>query len=400
MSEQAQELELTLFYGQSWISRIGPNRRQIDGALHPETALMLDDGRGVIGWNGKEPRVSNPRYVPAYELESRSQSICIPYLFRRAARVQRQGQSKLIAGRGEGTAGAPIRKLLRDPKINDDPRAHGFENLMSAIDTHVANARGMKLAPTIPYVVWCQGAGDGRATYRGYRKKLEHLFDEVSAAVLAKTKQPTPPMFLIIQPPGRAQGGNWKCLQVQVDLAFEREDCILAMAGWPLDQYDHVHFSGKSAVIAGELLQIVAHGIESGDWVSAPFLTDYKRDGATITARISGPHDIKIDETHTSPRHTVAGAPVPNYGFTAYGAEIKSVEISSRHVEITLDRTDGKVTIGYAWHKGEDRATAAGTRANQSANRGSLRAKWRVKSQFTDDYIHQWLASGYHTFEG
>lgn len=385
-----------MFYGQSWISGIGPNRRRIKGALYPEHALMFDDGRGVKGWCGKKRTSTSVGYCPATELERRTQSVQIPYLFRRAALREQTGT--IFAARSEGVPGASIGRLSENP-TSEGEAVFGFDNLVAAIGAHVAAAEARHLKPTIPYVVWCQGAGDARRGYKYYRETLTTLMDRISSLIVQYTGQATPPVFLILQPPGRARGGDWKCLQVLVDMGFERDDCVLATTGWAFEQYDRVHFSGKGAVMAGELLHLVAQGLEAGDWVSAPFLMNYRREGAVITAQVGGPHDIIIDESLQSPRHWVGDNPVPNYGFTAYGAEIEQVLVEPRKVTVKIDRADGPVKIGYAWHEGYERALAAGTDKNQSANRGTLRADWSAEPVYGDAPLFQWLASGFHKFE-
>ena len=392
--DEVRSVPLMLFYGQSWLTSNSNNGRVLHQNPFPDHALMLDGGRNALVTRERGAITEGfGGFVPAIDADERVQSVVTPFLYRYAADALRDGRPALCVGHSGAVSGARIERLMPgyDPRVED---ATAFDNLMLAVRAHVDASAAMGKAAHVPYLIFCQGAANRTMPKEEYAAFLSDLMDILQSEIMALTAQAEPPHVLVIQPPGKGNGGAWPCLQAQVELCGKRKDMTLSVTGWAIEQHDRIHFSGEGAVGVGELCAIVARGIETGEDCSAPWIRAARRRCAQrIELEIAAPGEMVIDVSLESPRHRVAGAPVPFYGFEAESA-IEEVAVEKKSLVLKFAAAPAK-HLAYAYHAGNDYLECRKQKANQSANRGNLRLEKGWKSMFLNRTLHHWLASGH-----
>lgn len=393
--EQMQSIPLMLFYGQSWMQANSDNGRVLHENPYPDQALMLNGGiNSLITCDLGPIKDGFDGYCPALDWSDRIQTVVTPFLYRYVAEAMEDGRPSVCVGHSGAVSGARLERLLpaSDPRHED---ATAFDNLMLAVRAHMKSAADLGKAAHVPYLIFCQGAANRTMTKQAYAVLVEDLLNILQAEIVRLTGQDTAPHILMIQPPGKGNGGAWPCLQAQVELCAARPDMTLAVSGWAIEQHDRIHFSGEGAVGVGELCAIVARGIENGVDCSAPWIRSARRRGAKrIVLNIAASGDLVVDTERASPRHLVDGAPVPAFGFEAACNSISKIAVRPRKVIVKFEQEPPQ-ELAYAYHDGSDYLPSRADKANQSANRGNLRLKQGWRSMFMDVTLHHWLASGH-----
>lgn len=231
-----------------------------------------------------------------------------------------------------------------------------------------------------------------------YLTRLNMLFDVLGSEICARTGQSTLPHIFIVQPPAKVSGGRWHCLQSHLDICAARDNCTLAMAGWAVPQHDRTHFTGAGCVAVGEICAEVYLAALRGEDMSVPYISSLRRTGDTIIAEIAGGTGIVCDPGPDTPRHRVNGAPLPHHGLQLDRGTIGSVAVTGRTIRIALaPESETPQTLHFAHATRESLGlTGLQDKANQSLNRGNLRADRQIESLFLDDPLYQWMASSVH----
>lgn len=366
-------IQAHLGYGQSWMERNGDNGADAAmlEALHPMRAIT-------------NFTPTDSELFPAYETNTAVQTIMGPMGLRMAQDAEQAGRQATIYALQLGTGGRTLEQLAAsDMPFYVTDSATPYAYFLDAVTNAVSLADAIGCRFEVATLTWCQGAANGGTAYATYKSRLADLFDRLNADIKAATSQRKNVTFLILQPPGQ----DWQNLQAQVDLANERADTVLAVAGWSLPQHDSIHFSTAGAIMGGEILAAAANAVAMGQPWSAPYIRDVTRSGTTITGYFGGGHAVRVDETVNTARHYVSGSPVANFGFEYSGANITAVSVTPIGFTITLDAAAAG-TLGYAW-SGATRPDGG------SANRGALRADWIGQPVYTTEPLRLWVASGY-----
>lgn len=396
VTEGKARIPLVLFYGQSWMAANSNNGRVLTGNPCPDHALMLDGEFGLISNNTVAADGQFGGFRPAVDRSPRVQTVVTPFLYRYALDALEDGRPARIAGYSAAVSGAGLAALLPA----GDPRhkaSLGFNNLMAAVRGHMAAAQALGCTGYVPFVVFCQGAGDRMMPEEDYAPLLADVLDRVQTGAAEITGQAARPHVLLVQPPGKAHGGAWPCLQAQVTLAAARADVTLAAAGWAVDQHDRIHFSGPGAVDLGELLAVTARALELGRPCGAPWLRRAARDATgAVLADIAGTGDtgLIVDTGPDSPRHRVGDATVPGFGFEFDRRDAAGVALDGHMARLRAPEGMSPKRLSYAMHQGPDRMTDRSDKANQSANRGNIRLAQSWVAKLSDRHLCQWLASG------
>ncbi|WP_371226083.1 hypothetical protein [Roseovarius sp. 2305UL8-3] len=394
---QVDSVPLMLFYGQSWMGQNSNNGRVLHENPYPEHALMLGGYNALVV--RERGAITKPfdDFCPAHDIDEKVQSVVSPFLYRYVAEALQDGRPPTCVGHSSAVSGARLEQLLPEHDPHYEANSAGFNNLMLAIDAHLSAAAKRGMGGHVPYLIFCQGAGNRMMPKDEYVVLLEHLLDTVQAAIVERTGQSDVPHILMIQPPGKGNGGAWPCLQGQVELCARRSDITLTVSGWAVEQHDRTHFSGQGAVAVGELCAIVARGIEQGtpSGFGAPFIKSVRRkDTQELEVEIAASGEIIVDTEQSSPRHQVRGAPVPSYGFEAPDKAPSKVAVEARKIVLKFEK-DVPQSLAYAYHAGSDFLISRNDKSNQSANRGNLRMKQGWKSHFLPRNLHHWVASGH-----
>ncbi len=388
-------LPLMLFYGQSWMALNSNNGRILDRNPFPDHAWMMGGQNAPVLQERGAITAPFEDFRPASDLNGNVQSVVTPFLYRYVSEALEDGRPATCVGYSGAVSGARLAQLLPEDDPDFEAGSHGFDNLMQAVDAHMSFAQNRGMEGHVPYLIFCQGAGDREMPKDAYTPRLERLIGTLQARIAVRTGQKTPPHIVMIQPPGKGNGGAWPCLQGQVELCARRTDMTLALAGWAIEQHDRTHFSGPGAVTAGELCAITARGIEQGTPVSAPYMRRARKTGAgEIEVEIEASGDMLIDTDQRSPRHRVRGVTVPNFGFELAGVPVRQISLAPRKLRFTFD-ADPPERIAFAYHAGSDFLVTRNDKANQSANRGNLRLGQTWNSIFSERKLYHWLASGY-----
>jgi len=388
---------LMLFYGQSWMAQNSNNGRILHENPYPEYALMLGGENALVV--RERGAITKPfgDFCSAHDVDEKVQSVVAPFLYRYVAEALEDGRPPLCVGHSSAQSGARIEQLLPETDPRCEANSASFNNLMMAIDAHLSAAAKRGMGGHVPYLIFCQGAGNRTMAKDEYIVLLEHLLDTVQSAIMERTGQSDVPHILMVQPPGKGNGGAWPCLQGQVELCARRSDITLTVSGWAVEQHDRTHFSGQGAVAVGELCAIVARGIEQGTpcGFGAPFIKSVRRkDDQELEVEIAAWGEIVVDVEQPSPRHQVRGAPVPSYGFESPDKPPSKVAVEARKIVLKFEK-DVPQSLAYAYHAGADFLISRKDKANQSANRGNLRMKQGWKSHFLARNLHHWVASGH-----
>lgn len=390
-------LPLFLFLGQSYFGKNSNNGR----VLRPpelNSARMLDGAHKLFG-AGHMPIASRfTGLAPAADFMPRVQSPVTAFLYRYQHLAGAAGLPSASIGHADSRSNASIEHLL--PASHPAHKTSSvFENLMHAVTAARGFARSEGREVFVPALFFCQGTGDRTMDGQVYLNKLNMLFDVLGSEICARTGQSTPPHFFIVQPPAKVSGGRWPCLQAHLDICAGRDDCTLAMAGWAIPQHDRTHFTGAGCVAVGEICAEVYMAALQGEDMSAPYIGGLRRNGNTITADISGATGIVCDPGPDTPRHRVKGAPLKHHGLQLDRGTISSVAVNNRTIRIALaPGSEPPQTLHFA-HATRESLGLKGLqdKANQSTNRGNIRADRRIESLFLDTPLYQWMASSVHS---
>lgn len=389
-------LPLFLFLGQSYFGKNSNNGRVLSPP-RPNPTLMLDGHHRLFGAGAEPLQEQYTGFSPAFDFRPRVQSPVTAFLFRYADRAAEHGLPSDCVGHSESRSNASIEHFL--------PRAHPFHkkssmfsNLMAAVSSYVKFSRQTGHTPDVPALFLCQGTGDRTMAGPDYLQRLNDLFDALSAEISGRTGQHEPPAFFIVQPPAKPFDGRWPCLQAHIDICEIRHDCVFALSGWALPQHDRTHFTGTAAVMAGEICAEVYLGTLRGEDLSAPRITHAYRSGRFITANVSGALRLVTDAGPDTPRHRVHGAPLPHHGIQLDRGEISACKLGDTTIEIELAADSPIPTKLYFAHASRESLglQKLADKANQSVNRGNIRAARSFESHFLDEPLYQWLASSAH----
>lgn len=389
-------IPLFLFLGQSYFGRNSNNGRVLSPPdVNP--ALMLAGEHGLYGAGHIPLRSAYTGLKPAVDFNQYVQSPVTAFLYRYAAQAASQGLPSDCIGHAETRSNGSVAHLL-PPAHQWHLQSAVFENLMTAVSATVKYASNEGRSVHVPALFFCQGTGDLGMEKEDYLLRLNALFDVLIHEICARTGQQAPPQFFIVQPPAKATGGRWPCLQAHNDICDMRDDCTLALAGWAVPQHDRTHFSGAGCVALGELCAEVFLAKARGESMTAPHIKSVTREGNRLLASVGGLAPIIIDDGPDTPRHRVNDHPLRHHGFQLDQGEIASVEIKGNAVHITLaaDSADPDwLYFAYATRQSHSLKRMK-DKANQSANRGNIRAERAWRSMFLDEPLYQWMASSCH----
>jgi len=392
-------LPLFLFLGQSYFGKNSSNGRVLSPP-EPNPARMLNGPHQLFGAGAEPLHEPFDGLTAAVDFMPRVQSPVTAFLYRYAARATGLGLPPECIGHSESRSNGSIAHLL--------PPAHEwhsdsaiFENLMAAVSAAVRDVSADGGKVHVPALFFCQGTGDREMDKASYLARLGALFDALGPAITLRTGQEAPPHYFIVQPPAKPFDGRWPCLQAHLDICETRSDCTLAMAGWAVPQHDRTHFTGAGCVSVGEICAEVYLAALRGEDLSAPRIARARRTGRTIHADIAGAADVIADMGPDTPRHRVGGAPLPHHGLQLDQGEIETVEIEGRTLRITLTEESAPPTILHFAHANRQSLglQKMKDKANQSLNRGNIRADRQIDSLFLDTPLHQWMASSVHSIE-
>ncbi len=397
MSASSQSIPLFLFLGQSYFGMNSNNGRVL---CPPETnpTRMLVGAHGLHGADHTPLQAPYTGLAPAADSGRKVQSPIAPFLYRYAARAASQGLPSSCIGHAVSRSNGSVSHLL-PPAHHWHLESAVFENLMAAISATVAFTTKEDRNVFVPALFFCQGTGDRTMGKEDYLLRLNSLFDILAKEICACTGQEAPPHFFIVQPPAKVAGGRWPCLQALNEISETRIDCTLAIAGWAVPQHDRTHFSGVGCVALGELCAEVYLAHERGDDLSAPRITKVAREGSKLLATVGGAGSIIIDDGPNTPRHRVNDQPLQHHGLQLDQGEIDSVRIRGNELHITL--TKGCTNPNWLYFAYATPSSLGIKRikikANQSVNRGNIRADRAHQSLFLADPLYQWMASSCHT---
>lgn len=406
-------------YGQSYfgtnegggIGSPGAVARLRGPAKMPLEIVCLNDGRGPIGWNTANSSVHATGFVPyTEEIITANPSIAGPLGLRLAEDFHHRGQRMPILVRSAARDGSRLEVLAPSDLSWHVPTNDPFEKLTRAVQNFTTICRSLGLTPYVPAVCWAQGQNNRNTPYGQCVEWLSIIWTRIQQMVMQVTGQRRIPAIVVYQSPSDHQNGNWEIMQAQVDLCRNRPDWVLAQAGWASPQWDYTHHSSEGCITAGSALGYVIGQLLLGRARSAPFLDYATRSGNVITAHIGG-QPVKEDWSLRTRRHYLSEAgvpdgqlstPIPFAGFEFSPSNSTSTAAIIAHevardgwsVKLTLNEAAPEGVLEHAWH-GESRQTGT-TRVNESANRGTLRARDTYPDSWNETGdIRIWMASGY-----
>ncbi|MFL9503401.1 hypothetical protein ACJMQP_25375 (plasmid) [Rhodopseudomonas palustris] len=265
-----------------------------------------------------------------------------------------------------------------------------FNNLNTTIRECVNVAAREEIPVRHIYIMWLHGESDRNLSRQDYGNLFSEFIDATESALIDLQ---VPIDWLVTQPSGtgtRGGGNHWPNRMAIFDVADQRDNVTVVVAGYGYPMCDGSHYSASGKIMLGEALGRVVGLREAGLMYRVPRLARATVKDNRVRLLFDTPASLLIDRDSFPP-------PDPFDGFAAHdrrGSTLTNVTIIGPDtVELMLSKPPDLSTLECSYAYTRNPAGRNPVETDYPVGRGGLRTTAATPSEFCPGKkIHEWVA--------